>query len=441
MALRCSVSQRRDPDFERTQESALEFARLRALRLAKDIGVSGDAVNERFGILINAIGLEWLTDAAEDVPQGRALPFRRHPIGDLISTAGPLQIAELLELGLYLGNIANVPGSSDVIAALKGQYRQTFFQLAFAYMAKSAGATIRRLEPETSGGRLADLAMEIEGQAVHAECFRPTVAVPDNNELVFIARQALEVARGASIVVAVAIALKVDATPDVRREIVNGVRELVADVENRSGPSEPDFPTIAAESEEAIVSVCQALPVPAGTPPRFLVAPGFPPRGDTPDLFIRSSSGLASDLLGIEGGVDRGVGGSHVAVWLPNDPDELPADRPLGEILEKLGRKIERKVAQTAAASGGSRLIAVDTWVTSRLAGPESDLAIDRLRGKVLDAHDGMIGLLMMRREPKPNGTGYVYLFGPISPRDRVGLPQSFLDRFLNLSQVVLVNR
>jgi hypothetical protein len=154
----------REPDFERTQESALEFARLRALRFAADLGVPGDAVNERFGILINAVGSEWLTAAAEDVPQGRALPFRRHPLGDLISTAGPLQIAELLELGLYLGDIADVPGSSDVVAALKGQYRQTFFQLAVAYMARSAGATILRLEPPTSGGRLADLAMAIESQ-------------------------------------------------------------------------------------------------------------------------------------------------------------------------------------------------------------------------------------------------------------------------------------
>jgi hypothetical protein len=253
---------------------------------------------------------------------------------------------------------------------------------------------------------------------------------------VFIARQALEAARRASIVVSIAIALKVDPTPKNRTDIVNGVTELVADVERRSAHLAPDFATIVAESEEAIISVCEALPVPAGMPPRFLVAPGFPPRDDTPQIFMRSSRGLASDLRGIDGGVDHGVGGSHVALWLPTDPDELPINRPLDKILERLGRRIERKVAQTATESGGSRLIAVDSWVTSRFTGPEADSPIDRLRGKVLDAHDGMIGLLMMRREPKPDGAGYVYLCRPINPGERPGIPPAFLDRFLNLPQV-----
>jgi hypothetical protein len=403
------------------------------------LGVSTDEVNDGFGILSNAFGLDWLNRAAEDVPMGRALPFRRHPIGDLLSTAGNIQLAELLELARYLRVLALIPGADTLIPALKASYYQTLFQAAFAAMSLAAGGDIERLEPASKSGRFADVDLIVDGESVRAECFRPTVRVPDDNERFFVAQQALEAVQDLPVIVSVAIAMKVRITPSVRREVVRVVKKLADDVSHRSA-SATDFPANLAEGEVAVVSVARAHAVPSGTPPVFVAAPGFPHSGETPSTFIRATQGYVKDLQGIAGSVSQGEGRSHIALWLLEDQNKSSSiDQSLEEPLVRLGKRLEKKVVQARQVGSGFRIIAVDTWITSQLHRADPVL-LERLRGKIIESHDRVGALLLFKRLPARDNNGHYYAYLPLLPKARPGLSALFLARVNELPNVQRVN-
>jgi hypothetical protein len=313
------MAETREAAFQRTRESSFEFARLRGLALAPVLEVSGAAVNESFGVLANALGLNWLTRVADTVPHGRALPFRRHPIGDLISTAGPTQVAELVELGQYLVETAHMPGSALVVEALKGQqYRQTLLHLAFASMARRAGAKIIRLEPPTAGGRLADIELDLDGVRAHAECYRPTVKIPEATERILLAQQVLDVVKDRALVFSVAITVTVEPTPTIGHQVIEMVRQLADDVERRAQGTD-GLPQALIEDGPIVVSVSRGVAVAPGMRSPLIVASGFPIRDRDPSLFMRTKRSHAADLVGIGGDVDRGQNLSSVGVWLPVD--------------------------------------------------------------------------------------------------------------------------
>lgn len=74
---------------------------LEAHRSAAALRIKPESVNEAVGVLISAFGEEWLAKACvRDL--GPALPFRVHPIGNLLVPPGEDQIVSLLELVEYL---------------------------------------------------------------------------------------------------------------------------------------------------------------------------------------------------------------------------------------------------------------------------------------------------------------------------------------------------
>ena len=427
----------RKSDFERSKESPLEFARLSALSAARALNVTHEAINEAFGVLMTVFGADWLNGAAEDVPRGRALPFRRHPIGDLISTAGVLQLAELVELGEYLASLAGVPEMGDVVGALKSSYRQTFFQLALASLAKRAGARIERLEPASEGGRLADIDATIGTKPVRIECFRPTFDTPDDNDWYFLAQQVLEVLNEAPMVLSAAIDVRSRLEPGVRREVVNLVRQLVRDVVERS-KSTSDFPAILARGDSAVVSVARGLPVQPGTPPKYIAAGGFPRDGEKPHLFLRASYGTRSEMTGIGGTLGSGHGLSHVALWRPADHEPGSGkSRTVDKELERVGRKLESKLSQARTPDARERVMAVDSWTTRDLHKGAPDAAT-RLKRKIVDSHRDVAGILLMRREPLRAGSAHEYLLLPLL-RDEQALDPDFMSTFSNLPNVRLL--
>jgi hypothetical protein len=426
----------RDRDFQRTNETAIDFARLRSLALVGELGVAAGDVNEAFGILQNAFGTQWLNDAAEDVPKGRALPFRRHPIGDLVSTAGVLQLSELIEVAGYLRDVASVQGVLEVIANLKtAAYRQTFFQLSFADMLAKSGAQLVRFEPPTEDGRLADIAAVIAGEAFHVECFRPTFRVIDPNEPVLLMQNVLDVCASAPIVISVAIDLSAELAAANRREIVGVVRRLVDDVVRRSSESS-DIPTSLLTIPAGVVSVCRGLPVKAGSEPRFVAAPGFPRQNDRPRFFMRSGLVERNQVTGVHASYGEGVAGSHVAVWTREDEDEEPT-ASADEKLLKLARKLESKLSQTRA-DDSARLIAVDTAILRDVHALEA-ATVERVRGKLIHAHEGVRGLFLMKRDPTGDADRHHYLLRVLLPSTGPTMDSAFVSRFSRLPNVELV--
>lgn len=425
-----------DEDFSRTRERPFDFARLRALTRARDLASTPDEVNDAFGIVSCAFGADWLNSAAMDIPNGRALPFRAHPIGDLLSTAGDAQLAELIELGRYLRLVAPVPRAEALIPALKGSYRSTFFHLAFAAMTIQAGGVVERMEPPGEGGRFGDIDALIGGEPVRIECFRSTFKPDDQNELHLLAKHALAIAKKYSLVMSIGVDVRGELTVKTRRKLTGEISRLTRRFVG-AGRSE-DLPALLVESDDASVSVGRSVPAPAGAPSCLNFAHGFTHSGGTP-IFQRTVYADRSELVGIAGRFEGHPTLSHVAIWLPSDPSAWPvSDAAVADELVRIGRAVENKLAQARDTNGRGRLIAVDAWVTRdlhRLTGSE----VTRLRNKIVEKHADVRGLLMMRRDPLRSAPVHGYLLRPLLPVNRAPIAARFLERLSRLANVKVV--
>jgi len=389
-------------DLPRRKEAPLDFFRLRALTLAPVLGLDTREVNEAIGILRTAFGEPWLNYAAEDRSPSIALPLRRHPIGNLITTAGPEQLAEVMELTSYLTYLQDVPGLDVAISALRSDYNETLLQLAFAVRFQHAGASALRLEPPTAGGRFADVSFDLSGQSYLAECYRASGSVGSLQEVELLLNQCMDAIKIHDTVLSVAVALHAMPSSDDRKEIVRVVAEHGEEVV-RMGPSaDGGFPAFLIRGDLATISVCRGLPVPPGTPPRLVRAPGFPFQGSDHRFFVRLGVGLASQLTSVAPPLNSFTGLGHVALWLPPDEEEKHSiKRDLHEPLERLGRKIEAKLPQTRSATGKKRVLVVNSWLALEL---ERASTSDRLRlnNKILSAHSRVSALLLVCRHWMP---------------------------------------
>lgn len=387
-------------------------------------------MNEAFGILGTVLGVDWLNDAAEDFSPSAAIAFRRHPLGDIVSTAGDAQLAELLELAGFLRDLKDVPGLNKVMAALKGPYRSTHFQLRLAALLARAGAEIEQLEPPSEGGRNADIAFRFEGSAFAVECLRPSAGSSDSqDERIRLAHDVLGITKQYETVLSVAILLREEPTPAVRREIARVVRKLANEVAEESRTSDA-FPAILASGPAGVVSVSRGLQVPAGSPPRWSAAPGFPIGPEVrPALFVRYSAARASEMTGIDAEYRTGSGLSHVALWLESDKEEfVPATIDLSPPLMRLARKLERKLAQARTSDGRLRILATESWLATEIHRADT-ATVDRLRGKLIESHDNVAGVLVLQHRNAVSDPRGRQIVAYIGPRERVGVPLSLLAR------------
>lgn len=424
-------------DFQRTTEDAVTFFRLRALFLAPQMGVALAQVDEAVAIVVGALGREWLIGAADDVPPATPLALRRHPLGDMISTAGTTQVAECLELAAYLRELAMSPQLGEVIAGLKSQYRQTLLQLATAARLQLAGATGVSLEPPALDGRLSDVAFSYTGRRFRAECYRPTVTAQREvrEEMLRVGQACVAEVRDRPHVYAVAVAFTDAPTAAIRREARRVVRRLADEVDAVVTQHSDDiiFPAFTATGPWGVVSVTRALPTPKGAPPILLRPDAFPQQGDDPDVFMRTGYLTQREAAGVGAAPPASVGLSHVGIWLPPAVRaDASADRDLEQPLAKLGRKIERKLAQARNDEEAERVAVVETWMTSQLdrVNPEH---VERLRRKVVDAHDGVAALLLVHRDWTPALGRHGYTVRVLQPSARPGLPADLVTRLAAL--------
>src|ERR1700740_2134673 len=92
-----------------------EFWVARANRAAVRLGLSHVPMGEALAVVRNAIGDAWLRQVCQ-VSATAETPFKRHRLGDCLTVAGDDDIAEVVELALYLRRLYDVPGLADVIS-------------------------------------------------------------------------------------------------------------------------------------------------------------------------------------------------------------------------------------------------------------------------------------------------------------------------------------
>jgi len=415
---------RMNSDFTRTQEDPITFFRLCALESARELGLTTEFVDEHISIFVAAIGANWLATASTDVPPGIPIPFPRHPLGHIVSTAGPEQVAEALELGEYLKALYAAPNISAVLTALKAQYYQTLLQLAFAARLRRAGVQDLKLEPPASEGRLSDLTFQYDGATYRAECFRPTYKTKGETsyELARLGQECLGASRECSLVVSIAVDLHVMPSAATRHQFVSIITQAIRQVAEDTSQNPGTFPAVLLEGPIGTVSVARSLPTRTATRPILVRHHAFPQTGDDWDQFMRLGIAEAAALSGIHGTVDDGEGLSHFGVWLPPGlrRGDQNTDDPEASI-ERLGRKIESKLGQARSTNGEHRVLVVDAWQTRLL--DEVPERGERLRRKVVESHEGVAGLLMVRREWKSDLGRYGYRIVPLLRDNEPRLP------------------
>ena len=406
----------------------MTFFRLRALALAPQLGVSTAFVDEHINVFIAALGVDWLAKAATDVPPGVPLPFPRHPIGAIVATAGTHQVAEALEIGEYLRILHAVPNIADVVTLLRGQYYQTLLQLAFASRIQRAGGQLAGLEPPASGGRLSDILFTCDGHAYRAECFRPTYKTKGDvhYEMVRLANDCFEAMRGHPFVFSIAIDLDAPPTPTLRRQTAAVVKAALAKVVVDTRDPKQDFPALLLRGPVGTVSVARALATRPVAPPILVRHPSFPHTRDDFDLFVRTGLAEESTLTGVHGQVNHVAGASHVAIWLPESERGAATKEDPEASVGRLGRKIESKLVQVRPTGTEQRVLIVDAWQTRLLESPSCERA-ERLRRKIVEAHDHVVALMMVCRDWMPRLGRHGYRVVPLTRSSAPTFPEAFL--------------
>lgn len=426
------VRRRRDSaerDFRR-EEDVLRFLQLRGLALARELGVDGAQINETIGIVVNALGEEWIRKAAADVPRGGGLPFRRHPIGDLVSTAGATQLVELMELAEYLKTAAHSPAFAALVASLKSDYHSAVLQLAFAHRFARAGATDLTYEPPATDGRFGDLAFTTDGERYVVECYRPHVKGVDMKSCWMLAQQILEVLRDRSLVLGVAVQLNCIPSAENRRELAGVIHDAARRVEEAQRRTADVLCELLC-GELATVSVCRSVATPPGTPPLLIRPAAFPRQADDFPIFARESYLSRDGIAHAQTEIGPGPGLSHVGIWLPPEEEDVPtSERELAGPLEKLGRKLEAKLAQARSVEDARRLLVVNTWTAEEFDRVDPQV-IARFRGKLLRAHERVAGVFLVRRGWRNPLRGHRFTIRPLRAEDGTGLPAWFIRALL----------
>jgi len=290
------------------------------------------------------------------------------------------------------------------------------------------GAQNLVLEPAATDGRLSDIRFDFRGMRYRAECFRPTYKLDAEvtHDLARLAQDLLEIAKQEQFIVSIAIDLGVRPTRDVRKGISVVVRESIREIGNTIRNYSPAFPTILATRPEATVSVSRAIVSKPGAPPIIVRHPEFPQRSDNQDLFMRVAVADATQISRIHGPIE-GTGRSSVAIWVPpavKRPDARDEDPDAA--IERLGRKIEGKIAQLRSSDDDARVLIVDAWQTEYVL-EGSQPRQDRLRRKIVEKHDRVAGLLMTRRRWTAELGRYSYLVIPLIRETEPRLPEDLL--------------
>ncbi len=394
--------------------NAFEPFQIRGLALAHRLMYSRDLVNEAIAILRASFGEAWLSvveDGSETVPLG----LGKHPLRADLRTAGASQVVSVLELCHYLKALP-AAASGTVVANLKDAFSRNFLQLAFAYRVLNAGARDVHLEPPAAGGRVGDIGFTWRGRPFIAECYSPTVAQAGDqrNEELRLAMDVMALlTQRVDDVVSVAIRLARPVVPEHRRAVVRAIR-------NSWTPPLRLFRLFRVEG--TTVSIAPSRTAGPGEDSLLVVHPAFDTSGRE-DMFMRVAHSTREAAFSLIGDGPRASStGSQVVMWLdPATRAGRSADgRPLGPELARLAKKTERKLRQTKRDAGTGRLVIVRSWIAEEFHNANED-SVAAFRRQLVDQHDMVAGVLLVRRSWSEEAARYRYKVHPVVALARAG--------------------
>lgn len=332
----------------------ISFWRRHAYGLRTHIGISDFAISEAPEILKMALGEEWLWTVSTTRQKGNPLPLKSHPIGDLLAIPGRAQISELVELALYIRQMASVAGLSLALANLKAVYQSSLLQLAFAYRFMQMGATDMVLEPKAANGRLADFSFCLGTVPYSAECYIPDRPWKDTSlELQYTADKVFSYARSLNKSVRVLIRLNVVISASDRKCLQAALGDLIRDLP--SGGSLSSRLEVASLTVDDITSMEEDTDFDRTTS----VLRPLPPY-DTADWGCNQFSVPESELgrVRINGQFNNGKPVNRMFVW--RSPEEnTPMDSQV--YVSSIVARLKKKLPQTKTEEGNNqRVLVVD---------------------------------------------------------------------------------
>lgn len=373
--------------------------RARATLLAPKMKLDAYLINETVGIINTVFGENWLQTEGLRKDLGTVLGSRVHPIGNCLQAVWERQVAELVELAEYLKFAAPSQNFSKLASCLKGDYRSTRLQLAYAYRLHRFGVEHVEFEPPVAAGRYGDIEFTYKGKGYLVECFVPRVQAVDNSQEQFerLVKQALDAVKDLSITVSIAIQLLRSINVHDRQENVRCVQSLAAELERSTKSSSSLSGALLRQTSSALISVALSVPVAPGKESIFKLHPSFPEPDGNPHIFMRI--GLAPEnITGVQVSEYSMTTHSHVGIWLTaKEKYEQSIRKDLEKPLMQLVKKLKKKIAQTKRGPDWGRLLLVQTWIASEF---------DRIRQNQLDnfkremfASGGLSAVLLVSRK------------------------------------------
>jgi hypothetical protein len=358
---------------------------------AKALEWKPDRVPAVLGELEAVFGGEWLRSAAA---RESRYPMtgdpKKHPVGHLLASPHRFSVMSLIELAVYLRSCRDMPRFGEVLDHLRTpeQFTTGRMQLALAHRFRRAGATDVEFEPRVDGGRKADLFFQHDARSHLVECYEPA---PDRNshldDLLHegIHDRILAAAKEARRRVIIRIDLHgtvgvLDAA--LRKRIEQEAKYLIRSL-TPPGLCEKKrlerFTIEVLDTAGVAENDAHELARSMARPGCWLLAPATVLRCDVPKI-----------SRGVE--VPRTRAGWFVVNYDPDDTvDEM----------RRLADTIEKKLGQVRRASDDALGIMVPITGFARLAskfGAEAGTLITSLHGKVLTAHEGLAGVLVVDR-------------------------------------------
>ncbi len=348
---------------------------------------------ERIPVVLETLeatfGSDWLRGKAR-LPSRYPMTAdpKKHPVPHLIASPHRASVMQLVELALYLRTCSGLRGFSDVVSHLRTaeQFSTARIQLALAHRLVLSGAEAVELEPAADAGRKADLFFRYGAVNHLVECYEP--AADRNAHLDDLLHggvsRILKAAQRARRRVIVRVDLhgdiySVDAA--MRTRIEAAARELVASLVEpraRKAGTHPGFDVEVIDNSGVEAQQVKEMAFSLAGPGAWVIAPGMMKRRDVRGV----SRGEAAEV-------------THIGWFVINhtEPDDLAA-------MKRIVDSVEAKISQVRRREDDARgLMVVITKfaVPAARARNETLPLVEALRGKVLGAHEGLAGVMLVK--------------------------------------------
>lgn len=313
-----------------------------------------------------------------------------HRIAQCLTTGGPADVVELVELARYLRALYTAPGFGDLQPILRSSYWTALQQCGFALRFRRVGAIDVGFEPlQLSGGR-GDLAFSLNGRRFVAESYWPRyrASVQTTGELLFdrVAGVLTESREklGPERKLRVTMRVKEQLDSSSAKAIENILRRLIVTSPLSTGEWSEDHPLVAIRVEDI-----------SGSPETDFDANG--PLNRPSDSWIIASRATDPRNIGAirDGKNDPSERGSRAIVFDP--PNVRPPQTP-EEIADGLTAKLQKKVSQISGDGRGSARLLLVNFPHLHAAPQVTAAAALKLKGRLIDRRSRMAGVLLCTR-------------------------------------------